>query len=300
MPEPSLTAAELAGFDEVVRRALAAGDPSQLNVLGFGELSVSLGWPADEPRLVCKRLPPFSRDQLTHYEGVVGHYLKELSGGGLAVANTELMALERPDGRLTAYLIQPLFPAESLGHRVLSSADPDPDHPFLAAVGSSLELVTDQLSLDAQVTNFSWDGTRVTLLDVGTPFVWDRAGALQFDMDPFLVMIPAPLRAFVRRDMSKRIDRWREPRRVALDLVANLFREGMDQWVEPALVALNRVVGGDEPMRVDEARALYDEDLATWPRLKRLQRVERAWQTAVRRRPYDFFIHTTFGEDRTR
>ncbi|MCP3909587.1 MAG: hypothetical protein GY713_01415 [Actinomycetia bacterium] len=147
-----------------------------------------------------------------------------LTAGGLAVANTELMALERPDGRLTAHLIQPLFPAESLGDRVLSSADPDPDHPFLAAV-------------------------------------------LQFDMDPFLVMIPAPLRAFVRRDMTKLVDRWRQPRRVALDLVANLYREGMDQWVEPALGALNRV--------------------------------ERAWQTTVRRRPHDFFIHTTFGEDRT-
>jgi hypothetical protein len=66
-------------------------------------------------------------------------------------------------------------------------------------------------------------------------------------------------------------------------------------WVEPALVAFNRFVGGDNPMTTEEAEARHHKDVSTWPRLKRLQRVERAWQTRVRRRRYEFFIHTTFG-----
>ncbi|MCP5028664.1 MAG: hypothetical protein GY929_20510 [Actinomycetia bacterium] len=226
MTEESLTTAELAGLEEAVGRALAAGDPSLLTVLGFGELSVALGWPTDQPRLVCKRLPPFTVAQLTRYEQVMAHYLEELSVRGVGVVDTSLMSLERNDGRRTAYLVQSLMPSESLGHNVLAAAAPDPDHPFLGALASTLEAVSVRLSVDAQVTNFSWDGTSVTLLDVGTPLVWDGSGAFQFDMTPFLVMVPAP-------------------------------------------------------------------------RLKALQRVERAWQTRVRRRPYEFFIHSTFGGGQT-
>ena len=86
----------------------------------------------------------------------------------------------------------------------------------------------------------------LTLLDVGTPFLWDSADVLEFDMDPFLVMIPAVFRSLVKRDMSKVVDRWRERRRVAIDVVANLYRERLDGWVDPMIVALNRTIEPDE------------------------------------------------------
>jgi hypothetical protein len=298
MTSQPLTNDDLADLDAAVAAALAAQDPSLLNVLGFGELSVALGWPIDEPQFVCKRTPPFTPAQFDQYSELVIRYVDDVRAAGLAVVDTQVRRVDQ-GGRITGYLVQPLLPVASLGHKVLGASEPDPDHPFLAALGEALAVVSSQLSIDAQITNFSWDGTELTLLDVGTPFLWDSADVLEFDMDPFLVMIPAVFRSLVKRDMSKVVDRWRERRRVAIDVVANLYRERLDGWVDPMIVALNRTIEPEEPIAAAEARGFYEEDLRTWPRLKKLQRLERTWQTRVRRRPYEFFIHSTFGDDQT-
>ncbi|MCP4222474.1 MAG: hypothetical protein GY773_03930 [Actinomycetia bacterium] len=290
----SLTTADLTALEADVVAALEAQDPSSLPVLGFGELSVALAWPTDEPRFACKRTPPFTPAQFNQYQALVDDYVGALREAGIGVIVTSVRSVESGD-RLIGYLVQPLLAKESLGNNVLATSDPDPDHPFLAALGQAIATVSDKLSIDAQVTNWSWDDTELTLLDVGTPFMWNDDGTSRIDMKPFLPMIPALLRPLVRRDITALMRRWQEPRQTALDVVANLYREGMAEWVEPTLVAFNRVVGVDHPMMEAEAEALHREDLKTWPRLKRLQRVERTWQTRVRRRRYEFFIHTTFG-----
>lgn len=284
---------ELAELETTVRNALTTRDHAALNILGFGEISVALGWPASEPRLVCKRMPEFSEAQFEQYERLMGRYLDALAEIGITTVTTTVTSPQR-DGRRVVYLVQPLLPAETLGDNVLSGTDPDAEHPMLLALGETISLVTPELSIDAQVTNWSWDGAELTLLDVGTPFVWNESGRLAFEMTPFLAMVPAPVRPFVKRDLTKLVSRWQTPRGVAADVVANLYRAGLDRWVDPALVSLNRAIGSVEPITATEARALYDEDVKTWPRLKKMQEMERAWQTTIRRRRYDFFIQSSF------
>jgi hypothetical protein len=292
--QPAVTIADLEALEGAVAAGLAGGDVSGLNVVGFGEISVALGWPIDDPRFVCKRTPPFTPNQFAAYHQLVTDYVERLQARGLAVADTTVMSLDRGD-RVIAYLVQPMLPSSTLGHNVLAGSRPDADHPFLVALADTLDLVGPTLSLDAQGANFSWDGPGLALLDGGTPFRWDDDGALLFDMEPFLRMIPAPTRPLVRREMMQLLTRWRDPRLVALDVVANLYREGLADWVDPAVIALNHRLVPGQPIDAGEARALYDDDVKTWPRLKRLQAVERWWQSRIRRRPYDFFIHTTYG-----
>lgn len=293
MTDVGMSLDELAELEQRVVDALASRDSSRLTVVGFGEISVALGWPPDSPRFACKRTPPSAPHQLAQYEQLVGHYVDQLRSRGAAVVDTEVLSVDRGD-RLVGYVVQPLVPEASLGHRVLAAAEPDPEHPLLGALASTLDLVTDRLSIDAQVTNFSWDGTALTLLDVGTPFLWDAAGNLLFDMDPYRPMIPAPLRSFVERDLTRVANRWRDRRHVAVDIVANLLRQGLLEWVEPTTDVLNRALGPGRPIRVDEAMTSYDRDRRTFPRLTRLQRIERAWQTSIRRRPYEFFVNSTY------
>lgn len=296
MPDaPTLTVDELAELERRVGAALDARDPSSLCVLGFGEISVALGWPIDRPRLACKRTPPFTRAEFEAYEGLVTDYIAQLRAAGQAVADTTILSLDRDD-RVVAYLVQDLLDADTLGHRVLRAAEPDPEHPFLVALAGALGLVRPTLSLDAQVTNFGWDGSTLTLVDVGTPFRWDDAGRFLFDIRPFTRMLPAPTRALVVREMTGLVERWRDPRRVAVDIVANLHREGLEEWVRPTLVALNRRLETAEPITDTEALAYYEEDARTWPRLKKLQAVERWWRSTVRRQRYEFFIESTFGD----
>lgn len=292
MTESSLRTEDVRELEAVVVDALKAGDDSTLNVLGYGEVSVALGWPIEAPRFVCKRTPPFTQAQFTSYRDLVTEYIAGVHERGLDVVDTTVVALDRGD-QVISYLVQPMLDAGSLGHNVLKAAEPDPDHPFLAALADALAIVAPDLSIDAQVTNFSWDGSRLTLVDVGTPFLWDEAGRLRFDMTPFLRMLPAPTRPLARRELTKLVTRWNDPRRVGIDIVANLYREGIPEWVDATVVALNRRLDG-EPITAEEAREFYEEDVKIWPLLKRLQALERWWQKSVRRKPYDWFIYSSF------
>ncbi len=60
MNESLPDATELGELEAVVIDALRSRDDSTLNVLGYGEVSIALGWPIDEPKFVCKRTPPFT------------------------------------------------------------------------------------------------------------------------------------------------------------------------------------------------------------------------------------------------
>lgn len=289
------TTAEIAELEAAVAEALTTGNESALSILGFGEVSVALGWPTVEPRFVCKRTPPFSKAEFEAYRSVVLDYIAALRAAGLAVPDTTVSSVDRSTD-VIAYLVQPKLDADTLGHNILRANQPDPDHPLLTAVAESLRIVSPTLSIDAQFTNFSWDGTQLSLIDVGTPFLWNDSGAYLMDMAPFARMLPAPTRRLAIRELTKLANRWTDPQRVGLDIVANLYREGLDDWVDPTLIALNRRIDDQTPLTADAARAFYDEDLKTWPTLKKLQRVERWWQTSVRRRPYDWFIRSTFVE----
>lgn len=292
MNESLPTEAELRELEVVVVDALKARDDATLNVLGHGEISVALGWPIDAPRFVCKRTPPFTKTEFDRYRDLVTEYISDLEARGLDVVDTTIVPLDRGE-QVISYLVQPLLDSASLGHNVLKNAGPDPDHPFLAALADVLEIVTPRISVDAQVTNFAWDGSRLTLIDVGTPFLWDEAGNLRIEMTPFIGMFPAPTRPLVSRELTKLASRWNDPRRVGIDIVANLYREGLPEWVDATVTALNRQLVG-EPITAAEAREFHEEDAKIWPLLKRLQRTERWWQTSVRRRPYEWFIYTSF------
>ena len=113
-------------------------------------------------------------------------------------------------------------------------------------------------------------------------------------MEPYAQMLPAPVRALAIRELTKTVNRWRDPRIVAIDVVANLLREGLPTWTDPLLVALNRRLDLDEPITLADAQAHYDEDLKIFPTLVRLQGVERWWREKVRRQRYEWFIWSTF------
>ncbi len=284
---------ELLVLHNLVERSLERRDLSALNVLGLGEMSIALGWPIDDPTIVCKRTPVFTAAQFAVYKKVVSQYVADVEQLGISVVDTIPMCIENDD-QVTGYLVQEKLPSDTLGHHLLASTAPDSEHPFLLALGSAISTVTERLSIDAQVSNWSWDGSTLTLIDVGTPFAWDASGDVVFDMGPFAAMISKPFRPIVRNDLTKVLRRWQTPRGVAVDIVANLHRVNLENWIAPSIEAFNQAVSPEEPITATEARVIFDEDLKTFPRLKKLQQIERTWQTKVRRKTYPFFIQNSF------
>lgn len=279
-----------------IQEALSRRDVTDLTVLGFGELSVALAVSTADGEAVAKRTPPFRQGEFAPYRTIVEKYVSQLTQAGVPVVSTEVEGVNRPDGSTIAYLIQPLLAADTIGGDVLRNQDPVEDHPFLVAIGEHVIRVADgSLSIDAQVTNWSWDGGAATLVDVGTPMVWKGDGSFEMDMDPFIRMLPAPFRPLIKREMTKVTQRWRTASGTLTDAVGNLYRENLEEWTEPAAATWSRqlIAAGHEPASVEGARKAYEDDLKLWPMLKRLQRLERRW-CKLRGRPYDYFIQNSY------
>ena len=285
-----IAAADLEALEASVGTAIRTRDASQLRLLGHGEISIALGWPAEDPQYACKRLPPFdSLDAYSRYASVVEHYVDGLRHRGVRVVDTELKSLQRPDGKVVGFHIQPALPSDTIGTEVLRRSAPTPDHPLIAAVIETVIKGTgDRAGIDAQFSNWSWKDGEATLLDLTTPFVLDERDQPAFDMTPFLAALPAVVRPIVRREMIKLLPRFLTPRGTLLDLAANTVKAGLDGWVEPVLARINERV--DPPVTYAEADRVYKSDKSTFILVLRLERANRFWQERIRRRPYEFLL----------
>ncbi len=282
----------LADVEEAVQRALASGHDHDLRVLGHGEISLVIGWPADRPTLACKRLPLFpSQESADRYADLFARYLQQLERGGVQLLPSTFRTLAaQPDGRCAGYVVQPVLPEETLGPEVLRRTDPDPDHPLLASVVSSVQAVVDaRTGLDAQISNWALADGAVSYFDVTTPILVDDDGRLALDVTVLTATVPWVIRGAVERFVAPPIaTAYCDPRTVLLDLVANLHKERLDAWVPAFLEAVNPAVS--PPITAEEARKYYRSNARLWEVMLRLRRADRWWQRHVRRRTYPFLL----------
>ncbi len=276
----------VAALDTQVRHALATGDQTALEVLGHGEISLVVALEAEEGRFACKRLPRFADDaSLARYATVFDDYLAALVAAGIEVVPSELVRVPGPE--VIAYCVQPALDAGSLGPVIAGGDDADD---FLGeVVAATAGAVGERLGVDAQISNWARVDGSLVYLDVTTPLLRDDTGAERADLGLFLASLPwalrGPVRAFLLDDILRT---YYDPRRVLLDLTANLLKERLDAAVPSTLAAVNTVV--DPPMTADEVRAYYARDARMWGLLQRLRRIDRRWQRHVRRRTYPLLL----------
>lgn len=284
----TLAADDLAAAEVDLRRALATGDHGGLEVLGYGEISTVFAVTTPAGRFALKRLPPFStRARYDAYRALFAAYLERLAAAGVRVVPSELRALESDDGPLVAYCVQPAVAGERLGPATLAAGDAL--EPFARLLDHVLAAVDPRLGLDAQIANWVLEDDGWVYLDVTTPLLRDAAGRNLLDADLFLAALPwalrGPVRRFVLRDIT---DTYFDPRRVLLDLLANLYKERLERLVPAFVEIANRRLA--RPLTVPEVAAYYRRDARLWAWLLALRRADRFWQLRVRRRPYPFLL----------
>lgn len=285
-----IPAEDLALLEHEVRCALEAGDASTLRVLGYGEISLVVGWPTGEPRWACKRLPPFpSGSAADAYTATLEEYVGELDRRGVAVVPTEVKRVARPDGALAVYCVQEVLPPDSLAVGIVRRGGAHAQEILEDIVDIALGVVEETLGLDAQLSNWALVDDHLAYFDVTTPLLADPGGAQRLDTEIFLASLPWALRTPVRRFVLPGIvERYHRPRSVVLDLAANLIKEGLEEWIDTVLVAAgNRL---DPVLTEAEVRSDYRSDARTWALLQAVRRVDRTWQQRVRRRTYPFLL----------
>jgi hypothetical protein len=282
---------DLHQLDSLVEQALTSGEEGDLPVLGYGEISLVLCWPAASPRFACKRLPVFpSRERFDAYSRTLEDYMTALERAGVRIVETEMRAVERADGTVAAYVVQSILPHDALATELLRRADPAAGHPLVeAVVATAADAVGPRLGLDAQLANWTWDGRGLTYLDVSTPLIWSEDGRPRLDMEVIAQAFPGVLRWPLRRFVAPGIlDTYRDLRKVFLDVTGNLLKEGLDPWLPAFLDRLNPHI--EKPLTGQEVRAYYRSDARLWSTLLRLRKLDRAWRRRIRRRPYPFLL----------
>ena len=283
--------ADLRSLDALVEWALASDRQEDLPVLGFGEISLVLGWPPESPRFACKRMPVFgSRRRFDDYRHTLDDYVAALRRAGVRVVDTSMRPVERPDGTVAGYVVQPILPREALAPELLRHGDPAAGHPLVEAVSeTAARAVGPRLGLDAQLANWTWDERGLTYLDVSTPLIWSAEGQPRLDVEPMAEAFPAIVRWPLRRFVAPGIlDTYRDLRKVYLDLTGNLLKERLERWLPPFLDCLNPHLR--EPLTEADVHRYYRSDARLWSALLRLRRIDRAWRRRVRRRPYPFLL----------
>jgi hypothetical protein len=278
-------------LEDLVEEALSTGQEDRLPTLGFGEISLVLGWPPDDARFACKRLSPFrSRERFDAYRNTLQDYLRALAAAGVRVVDTEMRGVRCADGTVAGYVVQSTLPADELVPAILRKTDPAGGHPLVeAVVSTAATAVSPSVGLDAQLANWTWDGTGLTYIDVSTPLIWSPEGRSRLDLDLLAEAFPAVLRWPLRHLVAPGIlDAYRDLRKVYLDVTGNLLKEHLDGWLPSFLEQLNPHLA--EPLSEDEVRRYYRSDARLWGALLRIRKLDRAWRRTVRRRPYPFLL----------
>jgi hypothetical protein len=283
-------ALDIEQVDRAVEQAIHAGEAGPLRVLGYGEISLVIGWPADRPELAVKRLPPFrDRGRLDRYADLLERYLAALRGRGVQVLPTELRTATEGRAGPRAYLVQPLVPRERQLNELLREAPQERGAALLDVLAEQVTLVVDdELGLDAQPSNWAVEDGRLVCFDVSTPLMRGQGGRDELDLAPFLSIYPWALRTVLAPVGRSIMAQYHDLRSVLVDVASNLVKERLDRWLPAFLEAAGKRIA--PPIDEREVRRYFARDKMLWLAMQRLRRADRAWQSRVRRRDYPFLL----------
>ncbi len=295
--------------------------PAQVAVIGYGEITTSLVLAGrailDEnldvqtydPAWVFKGLPPFpDADELARYATAFTQYSDLLQQAGLVIPDQKLSRPSRSAGGIKVYVVQRRLDTARIGHVLIRSSGPAVAQTLLAQIVRTLgrafaasatgALGTDiRLGIDGQISNWYVPERKeepLLYLDTSTP-LFRVNGVEQINPEIFLKNTPVFMRAVIRRFFLQDVlDRYYDFRRVLIDLIANLYKEGRPDLVGPAVGTVNAVLadelqeGNIAPLTVREINAYYREDAFIWRFFQAARRLDRFVTEKILRREYPF------------
>jgi hypothetical protein len=290
--------------------------PIPARVLGYGEISTvfeidapgASGW-------ALKRMPMFRDEhEAEAYATLYRRYVATLTNEvGLAVAPGKVVRVDSPGkGHVTLYIAQQKLSPEAIGHRVIQKLSHEEVVRLVCAALAEMRKVFEfnrlhqgalELGLDGQISNWCIQGfepasgrlpepLELVYLDTSTPLMRVN-GKEQLDPELLLRSAPSFLLWLVRRAFLPEVmTRYYDFRRVAIDLVANFYKEGRPELVPTLVETVNDFFTEGEgdhaaPLTVKEIEDYYRFDALIWRVYLALRKLDRMLARAGRREyPY--------------
>ncbi len=276
-------------------------------VLGYGEISTVFEIDAEGLReWAFKRLPLFdSQAEVERYTAVFVEYNRLLEDAiGIRLPAHDYVVVTSARERPVFYIVQQKLPAESIGNRILQRATRDEMRTVLRRVLREARKVWDfnreqnrwQVAIDGQISNWVFVGDDVLYVDTSTP-LFRVNGVEQLDTELFLRSAPAFLVWILRLLFLKEVvNRYYDFHRVAVDLVANLYKEQRADLIPDAIRVVNDFFAGEArdltlpPLTEKEVRDYYREDALIWSLYLALRKIDRFLRTRILRGEYPYIL----------
>ncbi len=283
-----------------------------VRVLGYGEISTVLAVEAPEAAHVAlKRMPMFLDDaEVAAYESLYAEYVNLLNGAvGVRVVPSRTVRLGRHRGKVVVYIAQERLPRERVAQAAIPQLSARGLGALLRSALTETERVfaynaaqkgTAEIAIDGQISNWAFRssdamsrldaGETVPLdyLDTSTPLL-RKAGVEQLDPELFLRSAPSFLVWIIRMlFLEDVLTRYYDLRKVAIDMIANFYKEGRSADVPSLIETANdwfaQSAFPQAPLSVHEVQAYYREDALIW-------------RIYLGSRKIDRFLHGILGKD---
>lgn len=273
-------------------------------ILGYGEISTIFSI-EDDKQLAYKRMPLFSnRQSAEDYILLYREYSHLLQQAGLNLPDHDAAIVSIPRRPVVVYIAQERLPSDRFGHKLIQTRD----HAFCARLLEQVALEVSKvwrynalsapdtaLALDGQISNWvnlERQGlSSMVYIDTSTPFL-RKKGIEQLDPEPLLKSAPFFLRWILRRlFLDEVMNRYYDPRKVFMDIAANLIKERRKNLVQAASNIFNRhLAPGEKPLTVADIEKYYREDKLIWTLFLAFRRVDCWLTTQLHRKRYEFIL----------
>jgi hypothetical protein len=293
------------------------GGKVPIKILGYGEISLVFEMLTDPENLAYKRIPIFdTEEQVRRHIWAYNEYNRILKEDvGLNLPNYDIAWFYDDDGNIQFYCVQEKIPSESVGNKVIHELPNEDIRNLILLVMREMKKVwyfsrsnkKIDLGLDGQISNFAVIGydpnhpkldsdAKLYYLDTSTPmFRINNAEAMQAEL--FLKSAPSFLRWLLKALFLKEtVGRYYDWRKVAIDLIANFFKEQKPELIPGLIKLVNKFFQEEasefeiEPINFEEVQKYYKSDANMWVIFQNVRKFDRYLKTKVFKKKYAFYL----------
>ena len=149
-----VSAAEIEAFETQLGAAVRTGNVDDFEIIGYGEVTITVKLSTADGDFVCKRLAPLSsRESAESIAEAIARYIAELGARGIDVVETETPYMEGPNCWVL-YCVQPMLAPGSLGPDFLRGKSAEEAAPHVRRIFEHIRgSVTPSLAPDGQLSN---------------------------------------------------------------------------------------------------------------------------------------------------
>ncbi len=287
-------------------------------ILGFGEISTVFEIQIEACRgYAFKRMSVFeTQSELDQYLENYLEYNRLLEEEiPIRLPSHGYACVPGPGGRPIFYIIQKKVASNSIGSQAIHLLSDDDSLRLFQIVLCELNKLWSynrrekhiQVAIDGQISNWAISGfdytkggignqTNLIYLDTSTP-QFQVNGVEQLDPELFLRSGPSFMAWIIRKFfLDDVMTRYYDPRKIIVDLIGNLYKEGKPELIPDMLAAANDFIDAEaelsdlEPILESEIQAYYREDSVIWTLYAAMRRMDRFLHQNILRKEYPYIL----------